>query len=238
MAWNVAPIEFQTRDAMRLLSHSLCYNWAMKKKVISFDLDGTIVDAAYGNMVWLEGVPRVYARHYDLPLEDAKKAVKEAYDSVGEAQLLWYDIAYWLRRFDLDVPIPDLLDSYAHHIHLLPHAFDAIRSLGERYTLVIASNAARIFVDKELGHIGLETCFARTISATSDFGMVKKQEEFYWKLCSTLGVSPAEVVHVGDHAVFDVEVPLRVGIDSYHYDPEGDGNARTLQDLRGLIDRI
>jgi HAD superfamily hydrolase (TIGR01493 family) len=210
----------------------------MKKKVISFDLDGTIVDAAYGNMVWLEGVPRAYALRHGISLEDAKKAVKEAYDSVGEAQLLWYDIDYWLRRFDLRVSIPQLLDSYTDHIRLLPYARDVIRALGETYTLVIASNAARIFVDKELAHVGLETAFSRTISATSDFRMVKKQEAFYRTLCSTLGVSPAEVVHVGDHVVFDVEVPLGIGIDSYHYDPAGEGNGRTIRDLRGLMDRI
>jgi len=43
---------------------------------------------------------------------------------------------------------------------------------------------------------------------------------------------------LGDHAVFDVEVPLRVGIDSYNYDPAGEGNGRTIRDLRGLMDRL
>lgn len=210
----------------------------MKKKVISFDLDGTIVDAAYGNMVWLEGVPQRYARRHGMPLEDARRAVKEAYDSVGETRLLWYDIGYWLTRFDLDVPIGELLDDYTDHIRVLPYASDAIYALAEQYTLVIASNAARVFLDKELAHTGLAECFSRTVSATSDFHMVKKQEAFYRALCSTLGVLPAEVVHVGDHAVFDVEVPLGVGIDSYHYDPAGDGNGRTIRDLRGLTDRI
>jgi FMN phosphatase YigB (HAD superfamily) len=210
----------------------------MKKKVISFDLDGTIVDGIYGNMVWLEGVPEKYARRHNISFDEAKKAVTEAYDSVGEAHLLWYDIGYWLERFDLDVSIPELLDSYTGHVRLLPHAYEAICALGENYRLVIASNAARIFVEKELGHTGLEACFGRTVSATSDFGMVKKQEAFYLKLCTTLDVEPSQVVHVGDHAVFDVEVPLRVGIDSYHYDPTGVGNGRTIRDLRGLLDRI
>jgi putative hydrolase of the HAD superfamily len=210
----------------------------MRKKVISFDLDGTIVDAAYGNMVWLDGVPRAYAEKRGMALEDAKKAVKEEYDSMGDAQLLWYDIGYWLDRFGLDVPIAPLLDSYSSYIRVLPYAREAIRTLGEQYMLVIASNAARIFVDKELAHTGLGGCFYRTISATSDFGMVKEQEEFYRRLCSSLGVSPEEVVHVGDHAVFDVEVPLNVGIDSYHYSPVGDGNGRNIRDLRGLMERI
>ena len=184
-------------------------------------------------MVWLEGVPEntPTIRHASCGCEeDRQRSVRLR----REAYLLWYDISYWLKRFDLTVSIPELLDSYTDHIRLLPFAAEAISALGERYTLVIASNAARIFVEKELRHIGLEASFSRAISATSDFGMVKKQEEFFRKLCSVLDVSPTEVVHVGDHAEFDVEVPLRVGIDSYHYDPTGEGNGRTIRDLRGL----
>jgi putative hydrolase of the HAD superfamily len=208
------------------------------KKVISFDLDGTLVDGAYGNAVWLEGIPEAYAQKHGMTIDDAKIAVKKEYDSVGESHLLWYDIDYWLERFGLGVSVPRLLDRYSGHIRLLPHVEEVVRMLSGRYQLVIASNAARIFVEKELSHTGLGDCFSRTVSATSDFGMVKKQEAFYHKLCSVLGVSPHDVVHVGDHKVFDVEVPLAVGIDAYHYDPEGNGNKRALRDFRELMDRL
>jgi putative hydrolase of the HAD superfamily len=208
------------------------------KKVVSFDLDGTVVDAAYGNMVWLEGVPAKYARRHSVPLERAKQTVRREYDAVGEANILWYDITYWLGRFDVAVSIPDLLDEYRDHIRLLPHVAEVISLLSEKYRLVIASNAARIFVEKELGHTGLERHFSRIISATSDFGMVKKEEQFYWKLCAVMGISPSEIVHVGDHSVFDVEVPLRIGIDSYHYDPSHDGAGRTIRDFRELLDLL
>ena len=50
----------------------LCYNGSMKK-VVSFDLDGTIVEGAYGNMVWLEGIPEKYADRYDMPLGSSEK---------------------------------------------------------------------------------------------------------------------------------------------------------------------
>jgi putative hydrolase of the HAD superfamily len=208
------------------------------KKVISFDLDGTLVDGEYGNAVWLEGIPEEYARKYGMTIDDARIAVKEQYDSVGENHLLWYDIDHWLQRFGLSVSVPRLLDRYAGRIRLLPHVEEVVRTLRGRHRLVIASNAARIFVEKELSHTGLADCFSHTVSATSDFGMVKKQKAFYRKLCSVLGVSPHEVVHVGDHMVFDVEVPLAVGIDAYHYNPEGNANGRVLCDFRELVDRL
>jgi HAD superfamily hydrolase (TIGR01549 family) len=205
------------------------------KKVISFDLDGTIVDSAYGNVVWLEGIPEIYARRHSLALDEAMDTVKREYDSVGDAHLLWYDIDYWLRRFDLTVSVPDLLHRYSHHIRMLPHIEEVVRTLAERYVLVIASNAARIFVEKELEHTGLGRYFTRVISATSDYGMVKQDEGFFLKLCSLLDVSPAEVIHVGDHVIFDVQVPRRVGIDSYHYDPSGCADDRAITDFRELL---
>ena len=208
------------------------------KKVISFDLDGTIVDGRYGNMVWLEGVPELYAEKYSLTGAEALAEVKKAYDSVGESHLLWYDIEYWLRRFDLSVSVPELLDRYRSHIRVLPHVAEAISALHATHELVIASNAARIFVEKELSHTGLERYFSRAISATSDFGMVKKEEGFYRRLCMVLGVSPGEIAHVGDHAVFDFEVPRLAGIDAYHYDPAAVANGYVINDFRDLLERL
>jgi len=208
------------------------------KKVVSFDLDGTIVDGLYGNMVWLEGVPQLYAQRHSMSAADAKAEVKKAYDSVGEAHLLWYDIGYWLKRFDLTVPIPELLDRYCDYIHLLPHAAEVVEALSLKYRLVIASNAARIFVEKELSHTGLARYFSTVISATSDFGMVKKEEGFYRRLCKVLDVSPAEMAHVGDHALFDFESPRLAGIDSYRYAPGAAENGTAICDLRDLLDRL
>jgi len=208
------------------------------KKVVSFDLDGTIVDGAYGTMVWLEGIPQLYAERYGMAIEDAKGEVTAAYDSIGEGDLLWYDIGYWLRRFDLRIPVNDLLDRYVDHIRLLPHVAEVIRALKEKYRLIIASNAARIFVEKELRFTGLERYFDRIISATSDFRMVKKEEGFYRELCRLLCVSPAEITHVGDHVVFDVEIPGRVGIDAFLYNPSALTNGRMIHDFRELLDRL
>ncbi len=208
------------------------------KKIISFDLDGTLVDGQYGNMVWLRGIPERYAEKYSLTVEEALVRVKKAYDSVGESHLLWYDIEYWLRRFGLAVSVPELLDRYRGSIRLLPHVAEALETLHEKHRLVVASNAARVFVEKELRHTGLERYFSRIISATSDFGMVKKEEGFYRRLCSVLGVSPGRSSHVGDHAVFDFEVPRLIGIDAYHYNPAAASNGKVINDLRDLLERL
>ncbi len=208
------------------------------KKIISFDLDGTLVDGQYGNLVWLEGIPALYAKKYGLPVEEAFVRVKTAYDSIGESHLLWYNIDYWLGKFGLEVSVPDLLDRYCDAIRLLPHVAEAIEALAETHRLVIASNAARVFLEKELSHSGLERYFRPAISATSDFGMVKKEERFYRRLCDVLEASPEEIVHVGDHAVFDVQIPRQIGINAYHYNPAAEANGCVIHDLRQLADRL
>jgi HAD superfamily hydrolase (TIGR01549 family) len=220
----------------------LCYTERMKK-IISFDLDGTLVDIEFGNKVWNEGIGGKFAETYGVDRDLGEEWVRNAYAAIGDRNLLWYDIDYWLRRFNLPVSAAELLDTYAASIRLLPHVHDVLDTLAGKYELIIASNAARLFVEKELEQTGIASYFRRTVSATSDYGIVKKDVAFYQRLCSELGVSPEEMVHVGDHPIFDLEVPLQFGIDAFFVasqrpEPAGADNGRVLHDLRELIDRL
>jgi putative hydrolase of the HAD superfamily len=186
------------------------------KKIISFDLDGTLVHGKYGDMVWNHGIPEEYARKYGMPFEDAKRLVRAQYEAVGDSAIKWYNIDYWLAKFDLPVSANTLLNRYETSIEAFSDTLEVLQALMKKYTLIIASNAARIFVEKELAYTDLTHYFTHIISATTDFGMVKKDERFYKKLCTMLNASPHEIVHVGDHQVFDFEAPLRHGIDAFH----------------------
>lgn len=208
------------------------------KKVISFDLDGTLVDARYGDMVWNHGIPAEYARAYGMLFEDARKFIRTQYESVGDGDILWYEISHWLKRFSLDVDAGSLLDRYESYIGLMPDAAEVLKELHTRYTLVIASNAARIFVEKELAHTGVAGLFTHIISATSDYGMIKKEEGFFLRLCAEIGIGSSEMVHVGDHPVFDHDVPSGLGIESYHINGHCGGplERRTISGLKDLLE--
>ena len=208
------------------------------KKVISFDLDGTLVHGQFGDMVWHHGIPGKYAEKNGIALDEAQRLILREYEIVGDANLLWYDVEYWIRKFDLSLSADELLDTYAEHIDIIPYALDVVRTLRERYRLVIASNAGRIFVEKELTCAGLTKYFEYVVSATSDLGMVKKEERFYRTLAASLGVEPGDLVHVGDHRVFDYEVPLSLGIECYHFDPSGKSNGSIITDLRELLKKL
>lgn len=185
------------------------------RKIISFDLDGTLVSARFGDMVWNHGIPMEFAKKYALGFDDAQNIVMGEYKTLGDKDLLWYDIAYWLKRFNLSVSPEELLKRYEDYIVPAQDAKEVLGRLKERYALIVASNAARIFVEKELKHTGLEIYFDRIISATSDYGMVKKGEDFYKRLCSEMDANLSDFIHIGDHPVFDYMAPISLGIEAY-----------------------
>ena len=215
------------------------------KKIISFDLDGTLVDAKYGDMVWNHGIPEEYSKKHGMSFDEARAVVMDQYRSVGDADLLWYEIGYWLKRFDLPVKTEDLLERYEAFIKPLPGAVEVVAYLKDKYMLIVASNAARIFVEKELERTKLTHHFRHIISATTDYGVVKKEPAFYRKLCADLGVLEEEIVHVGDHRVFDFEVPLSLGIEAYHCADKSSGgsgqggeNGNVIHSLTELLAKL
>lgn len=217
------------------------------KKIISFDLDGTLVSAGFGDMVWNHGIPEAYAEKHSIPFDDARILVMKEYASVGDSNILWYKIEHWLNRFDLQITGVELLKKYETYIEPLPNAIDVVKKLKDSYTLIIASNAARIFVEKELEYTGLDKYFSHKISATTDYNMVKKDRAFYEKICTIFNVLPEEIVHVGDHEIFDFQVPSDIGIQAYHIrdrkvateDQRSEkDNEKIIYDLADLLDKL
>lgn len=206
---------------------------------ISFDMNGTITQGRFVELVWHEGLPALFASSRGMPLEAAREIVRREYDIVGEQQTDWYDIRYWFRRFRLGDDWTGLLRSYRHEVAPYPEAEEVLEKLGESYRLVVTSNASRDFMDIELAAAGLDRYFTGLFSCTSDFGEVKKTPEVYARVCQALAISPAEMAHVGDHQLFDFAAPSQLGIRAFHLDrAAGDDGDFIVRDLRGFMQRM
>ena len=191
-----------------------------RARVVSFDLEGTLIDRSFSDHVWLTAIPTLYAESRGLSLEQAREIVLREYEEVGDERLEWYDIAYWFNRLGIRGDWRRLLEENSHLIRPYPEVPGVLERLSKRYTLIIVSNTAREFMEFQLRDIG--RFFTHVFSATSDFREVKKSADFYLKICNILEVKPEEVVHVGDHLKFDFLTPRSVGIEAYYLDRSGE----------------
>jgi putative hydrolase of the HAD superfamily len=185
-------------------------------EVISFDLDGTLTQPDFGDRVWLDGLPKVYANEKKIPFSSAKKQLIDAYDSIGKTKREWYDLSYWIEKLNLSVQPPDLLNQYKDEIKTYPEVASVVRNLSKKYTLIISSSAMREFISLELMQSKLNSYFSNVFSSTSDTNTVKKNPDFYKMICSKLGISTTNIVHVGDSKRLDYESPRKIGITSFY----------------------
>jgi HAD superfamily hydrolase (TIGR01549 family) len=208
-------------------------------KIISFDMDGTLVDAEFTDWVWGHGIPTLYAGKAGLSLEEAKAFVTQEYLKVGEGAIEWYDIKYWFRFFQLEESWRGVMERYKDKIKVYPDVNHILERLGRNFPLVLTSNAGREFIDIEMEATGLGRYFYRIFSATTDFGVVKKSADFYQQICEVLETRPQEIVHVGDHYEFDYLVPRSLGIHAFYLDRLGEQRgASIISDLRDLEERL
>jgi HAD superfamily hydrolase (TIGR01549 family) len=203
-------------------------------RVISLDMDGTLVNSRFVDKVWMEGMPMLYAEKTGLDFPAAKSYVVDEYTKIGSDRLEWYDLMYWIERFGLKVGKDDLLQMYEDEIETYPEVQEVLDLLAENYELVVTSNAAREFIDIELE--GLSDYFSETFSATSDFREVKKSPLIYGTVCAHMDAKPFEVLHIGDHYNYDYESPLEAGLDALFLDRKGERSGReVVGDLREAV---
>ena len=201
-------------------------------KVISFDVDGTLVDPSFADSVWLEGMPRLYAETHHTDFETAHRIVTRAYENIGDEDIRWYELDYWIRLFELENSPHNLLTLHRDRIAVYEEVPEVLDRLSRKYTLIVASNAHKDFLSLTLASI--RSYFTHIFSATSDFQQVRKVRDFYERICNTLGVIPDELVHVGDHYKFDYETPQKMGIHAFFLNRKGN----ELKDLREFEKKI
>lgn len=154
-------------------------------KVVSFDMDGTLIQKDYVEHVWLEAIPELYAKKNGMDVEDAKEYVMNEYLKVGEAAIEWYDIKYWLKKFEIDCDWRELLESHAHMLKLYPEVNEVLENLRGKHELIITSNAAHEFIEVESRVLGLD-----------------KNSNTYSQQSQTLAIQKRALTYIRKYAIF------------------------------------
>jgi putative hydrolase of the HAD superfamily len=209
-------------------------------KIISFDLDGTLVKSNYANKVWLEGLPELYSQEKNIPLKKAKTYIFNLYEKVGETKKEWYDISWWFQKFKMNSSWQDLLYKYTDEIKLFPETIKTLDLLKEKFKLIIISNAKKEFIDIQLKQTKIKPYFKHVFSSLSDFDLVKKTPDVYKQVLEILKVHSDEIIHLGDNYEFDYISPKKIGISSIYIDRKkkdnGDNSIYSLSELIKILD--
>jgi len=187
----------------------------MKLKIISFDVEGTLISHRFSETVWEKAIPRLYSEKKGINFDSAKSFVFSEYEKIGEDRIEWYDIKYWFNRFGL-TNYRNLLKQHTPEISIYPEAHQVLNELKKYYMLIINSNSAREFLELEISEI--KSNFSHIFSAPSDFKQTKKSTLVYSEICKFLKVKPREMVHIGDNWTHDFIAPREIGIMSFLLD--------------------
>ena len=208
-------------------------------KIISFDLDGTLITDEFSQIVWHQGIPELYAEKHGCELDEAKRFTFQEYSKVGDKAIEWYDIKYWLHLFNLDGDWEKLFRKFKTRIKTYPEVPEVLSTLSQSYQLIITSNAAREFLDTEIEEAHISSHFDYIFSATSDFNEVKKTVKFYLKICNLLHINYNQMVHIGDHFEFDYLIPQQLEIKSFYLDRKGERkDSAIVKDLKEFMENL
>ncbi len=207
-------------------------------KAVSFDVDGTLIDQRYNDLIWLEEVPRLYSEYRGVDYKKAYDYVKKEFDSVGQYDLRWYDLGYWLKLFKIPLSADEILEKFEHTLYVYPEVGEVLAGLGS-YTVIIVTAMPRDFLRVKMKK--LNGSFSAVFSTVSDFESVKTAD-VYSRVCAEIGLTAGEVLHVGDLWDVDYLAPRRAGMHALCIDRTGvragDEIIRGLGEIFPRIEKI
>lgn len=162
---------------------------------LMLDMDGTLLDLAFDNFMWLQHIQSEYARKHGLEHEVAARQLYAQFRSL-QGQLDWYCLDHWSERLGLDVLA--LHRAERARIGWLPGAMEFLQSVqqgGQRVLLVTNSHPDTLAVKSEV--TGIEKYFAG-IYTSHQFGYPKEDQRFWQALAAAEGFDPRSTMFVDD----------------------------------------
>ncbi len=184
-------------------------------EIISFDVDGTLVDLEYNDLIWFKEIPELVAKKKKISFEKSLKYVHKEYNKLGEHNLNWYDINYWVTYFGLEVSPEDILKKYESQVKIFPEVISLLEELKKKFILIVITAMPREFLTPKIKKI--EKYFKFSFSALSDFKELKNSE-IYSKISKALNVHPEQILHIGDHWDFDYLAAQKAGMNALYLD--------------------
>ncbi|MYA17369.1 MAG: HAD family hydrolase [Gammaproteobacteria bacterium] len=225
-------------------------------RLVTFDLDNTLwsVDVVIGRAEarmrdWIR--PRVaeydaLAREYHAAIRDsviaANPGIVHDISLLRERVLLaTFELCGYARATAAALAAGAFAEflEWRHRIEYYDGALDVLEALAGRYTLASLTNG-----NADFARLGLDRYFAFGYCA-ADVGLSKPHTAMFERAMAHAGVTPAEAVHVGDHAVDDVQgatdagmATVWVNLDASAQDPGASATVTSLHEVPRAIANI
>jgi HAD superfamily hydrolase (TIGR01509 family) len=163
-------------------------------RAVIFDLDGVLIES---EQLWDAARRSVVAAHGGHWRDDATAAM-QGMSSVEWGEYLNDTLHVALPTDEIiGLVVDDLLSRYRHHLPLLPGAVEAVRRLGARWPLGLASSSNRDVIAAVLRLAGLDDAFAVTLSS-EQVAHGKPAPDVYLEVAARLAEQPSDCAAVED----------------------------------------
>ena len=203
------------------------------------DMDGTLLDLAYDNYMWLEHIPAEYARQNSMPEDEARDLLIEKFRSL-EGRLEWYCLDHWSEVLDLDVK--ELHRRENSRIDYLPGARKFLETAFEhevRLLLVTNSHADTLEIKTEVTGI---TAFFDAIYTSHEVGHAKEDQPYWHAVHAAEAFDPQRTLFIDDNPsvlesarTLGISMLLNITRPDTRHPPRGDRGFPTIEGVASLI---
>lgn len=160
------------------------------------DMDGTLLDLAFDNYMWLEHIPAEYARRNSIDETQAREMLMAKFRSM-EGKLEWYCLDHWSEVLKLDVT--EMHRRENARIRFLPGArefLEAMLERGIRMLLVTNSHTDTLSIKSEVTGI---TGFFDAVYTSHEMGHAKEDEPYWQAVHAMERFDPATTLFIDDN---------------------------------------
>jgi putative hydrolase of the HAD superfamily len=163
---------------------------------LMLDMDGTLLDLAYDNYMWMEHIPAAYARAKDVPEEVAREHLYATFKRL-EGKLDWYCLDHWSNELELDVV--GLHREQNGRIGFLPGAKQFLETAADHHVrLLLVTNSHQHTLDIKTEVTDIVDYFDDVYTSHA-LGHAKEDQLFWQALKKAENFDPAKTLFVDDN---------------------------------------
>ncbi len=173
----------------------MSYSDLQQQPIAMFDMDGTLLDLAFDDLIWNHCLPERHAQVHQCSLEQSQHTLFQFYQQ-HKHTLSWYSSAHWTAKVGVDVL--QLQHEYRHKIGPRAGCHQLLAQLKAKgYRCWLLTNADRAGLQLKLENVELRPYFELIVSS-EEIGHAKEETAFWQKLQQQHPFDPAQAVFVDD----------------------------------------